>query len=160
MGVYKPASLDFIPGGIGSNVVRNNSANIPTIRESLPGYEPIGGPLALVRKLDGTVAGLKAALQSAIELEHSTIPPYLYALYSIQQGRNQGSRAANLNNIFNYTYTSLLRSLHGVFNGSPSQLGAAIALMESLKTQAIDLMSTEIRSGMTAGPTFEYRPVV
>jgi hypothetical protein len=35
-----------------------------------------------------TPAGLQAALQSAIELEHSTIPPYLYALYSIEPGKN------------------------------------------------------------------------
>lgn len=32
---------------------------------------------------------LKANLQSAIELEHSTIPPYLCALYSIKDGTNQ-----------------------------------------------------------------------
>jgi hypothetical protein len=32
---------------------------------------------------------LMAALQTAIELEHSTIPPYLTALYSIKPGRNQ-----------------------------------------------------------------------
>lgn len=30
-----------------------------------------------------------AALQSAIELEHSTIPPYLYALYSLTPGTNK-----------------------------------------------------------------------
>ncbi len=30
-----------------------------------------------------------AALQSAIELEHSTIPPYLYALYSLVPGANK-----------------------------------------------------------------------
>ena len=29
------------------------------------------------------------ALQQAIELEHSTIPPYMYALYSIVPGRNE-----------------------------------------------------------------------
>jgi len=29
-----------------------------------------------------------AALQQAIELEHSTIPPYLYALYSLMPGKN------------------------------------------------------------------------
>lgn len=34
------------------------------------------------------LADLRAALQTAIELEHSTIPPYLCALYSIHQGRN------------------------------------------------------------------------
>ena len=31
----------------------------------------------------GSVDGLQAALQSAIELEHATIPPYLYAIYSL-----------------------------------------------------------------------------
>jgi hypothetical protein len=31
---------------------------------------------------------LRRKLQLAIELEHSTIPPYLYALYSIRTGRN------------------------------------------------------------------------
>jgi rubrerythrin len=34
------------------------------------------------------VNGLRRALQTAIELEHSTIPPYLTALYSIKEGRN------------------------------------------------------------------------
>ncbi|WP_448701907.1 ferritin-like protein [Mucilaginibacter sp. AW1-3] len=41
---------------------------------------------------DGTINNiedLKAALQNAIELEHSTIPPYLCALYSIKDGTNQ-----------------------------------------------------------------------
>jgi len=36
-----------------------------------------------------TLDELKAALQTAIELEHSTIPPYLCALYSIKDGTNQ-----------------------------------------------------------------------
>ena len=31
---------------------------------------------------------LREHLQRAIELEHSTIPPYLCALYSIEPGRN------------------------------------------------------------------------
>lgn len=35
------------------------------------------------------VEELKRALQLAIELEHSTIPPYLCALYSLKQGYNQ-----------------------------------------------------------------------
>src|ERR1700761_6590374 len=42
----------------------------------------------LFSDLNGTVEGLRSALQSAIELEHSTIPPYLYALYSIKQREN------------------------------------------------------------------------
>jgi hypothetical protein len=39
-------------------------------------------------KLDNTIEGLREALQIAIELEHSTIPPYLYALYSLKPGAN------------------------------------------------------------------------
>src|SRR5689334_1014219 len=35
-----------------------------------------------------TVASLRRHLQWAIELEHSTIPPYLCALYSIPDGSN------------------------------------------------------------------------
>jgi uncharacterized Fe-S cluster protein YjdI len=35
-----------------------------------------------------TVEGLREHLQWAIELEHSTIPPYLYALYSLDETRN------------------------------------------------------------------------
>jgi hypothetical protein len=42
----------------------------------------------LFEDLNGTLAGLRSALQNAIELEHSTIPPYLYALYSLRQNRN------------------------------------------------------------------------
>jgi hypothetical protein len=36
-----------------------------------------------------TLASLRAHLQTAIELEHSTIPPYLCALYSIKDGTNR-----------------------------------------------------------------------
>lgn len=35
-----------------------------------------------------TVANVRASLQLAIELEHSTIPPYLYALFSLNPGEN------------------------------------------------------------------------
>src|SRR5690606_14644850 len=35
-----------------------------------------------------TVASLRTHLQWALELEHSTIPPYLCALYSIPDGSN------------------------------------------------------------------------
>ena len=39
--------------------------------------------------MDYTLANLKKMLQTAIELEHSTIPPYLTALASIKPGYNQ-----------------------------------------------------------------------
>lgn len=38
-----------------------------------------------------TVEQLREHLQTAIELEHSTIPPYLCALYSIHAGTNQAA---------------------------------------------------------------------
>jgi hypothetical protein len=37
--------------------------------------------------LDG-VDGLRTALQNAVELEHATIPPYLYAYYSLDPSKN------------------------------------------------------------------------
>lgn len=41
----------------------------------------------LVQNLDDPQA-LREALQTAVELEHATIPTYLYALYSIEPGTN------------------------------------------------------------------------
>ncbi|HYM00674.1 MAG TPA: ferritin-like domain-containing protein, partial [Blastocatellia bacterium] len=38
-----------------------------------------------------TIKELREHLQSAVELEHSTIPPYLCALYTIVPGTNQDS---------------------------------------------------------------------
>lgn len=70
-----------------------------------------------------------------------------------------GTVAAPLNNAFNYTYTSLLNVLHDTFNGAPSKIGKAIGLMESIKHQAIALMTQEFAPGKTGGPTFTYRPV-
>ena len=70
-----------------------------------------------------------------------------------------GSRAANANNTFNYTYTSLLKALHIAFNGHPERIGDAIGLMESLKELASALMTIDIGNGKTAGPSFEYNPV-
>ena len=39
--------------------------------------------------LDGTLKGVRCALQQAIELEHATLPTYLYALYSLKPGTNE-----------------------------------------------------------------------
>ena len=39
------------------------------------------------------VESLKQHLQTAIELEHSTLPPYLCALYSLKDGSNEEARA-------------------------------------------------------------------
>jgi hypothetical protein len=163
-----------------------------------------------------TIAGVRGALQGAIKLEHSTIPAYLYALYSLKPGENQRiadlltsivqeemlhmslacnvlnaiggepipfdesavwpvldnpketsypakSKARHACDTFNYTYTSLLKALNITFNGQPDNLGTAIGLMESLRQQAIDMMSgivleTGPNQGRNAGPSFEYQP--
>lgn len=71
-----------------------------------------------------------------------------------------GSAAANANRTFNYTYTSLLKTLHLVFNGHAEQFTAAIGLMESLKQQAVTMMSSVPASdGLSAGPSFEYNAI-
>jgi hypothetical protein len=41
----------------------------------------------LLQSLDAD-GGIAASLQHAVELEHATIPPYLYALYSLKPGHN------------------------------------------------------------------------
>lgn len=70
-----------------------------------------------------------------------------------------GTKAFSANHTFNYTYTSLLKCLHEVFNGKPDRIAPGVNLMESLREQAWYLMSLEIGNGVTAGPTFEYQPV-
>jgi hypothetical protein len=76
-----------------------------------------------------------------------------------RDGYAPGSEARNFNDTFNYTYTSLLKSLQLMFTGEPDRLGSTIGLMESMKEQALVMISTEIAPGQTAGPSFEYTPV-
>jgi hypothetical protein len=59
---------------------------------------------------------------------------------------------------FNYTYTSLLKSLHTTFNGTPGELDSAIGLMESCKQQALALTALELPGGGRAGPGFLWQP--
>ena len=74
------------------------------------------------------------------------------------------SAAAYNNDTFNYTYTSLLRTLHSVFNGQPGRLIAAVGLMESLKELAFAMMSAipagPTMPGLNAGPSFQYTRTV
>ena len=67
---------------------------------------------------------------------------------------NADRRAVDL---FNYTYTGMLRSLHRVFNGETAALGAAIGMMFSLRQQAMDMMLGNTTGGERVGPTFEYQ---
>jgi len=69
-----------------------------------------------------------------------------------------GSPARLACDTFNSTYTSLLKSLHETFNGSPDQFGHAISLMFKLRGQATHLMAIDLGNGTHAGPSFEYRP--
>lgn len=75
--------------------------NVFRLPISSPNYMPVtrdlsAAKLEMLRKwLDNPVymklddvGQLKQALQTALELEHATIPPYLCALYSIKQGHN------------------------------------------------------------------------
>lgn len=59
---------------------------------------------------------------------------------------------------FNYTYTRLLKSLHAAFNGTPGELAPAIALMASLRQQAVAMASGAGTGGKPAGPSFEWHP--
>ena len=63
------------------------------------------------------------------------------------------------NDNFNYTYTGLLRVLHRTLNGHPEQLDTAIAMMMSLRQQAMDMASGADTSNKNVGPSFEYQPV-
>ena len=62
---------------------------------------------------------------------------------------------------FNYTYTSLLFSLHALFNGDSSraQFNRAIGLMMSLKGQAKAMAAGIPNPAVVTGPSFQYQPV-
>ncbi|HVV83048.1 MAG TPA: ferritin-like protein [Kofleriaceae bacterium] len=71
-----------------------------------------------------------------------------------------GSEARRLSDRFNYSYTTLLRTLHATFNGAPEQLDRAIPLMFEQKLLGGTLASTAIAgTDLTAAPTFEYTPL-
>lgn len=76
-------------------------------------------------------------------------------------GYPTGSIQAFANDNFNYTYTSLLASLHALFNGDASndRMNRAIALMMSLKGQAKGMMSGIPTPSVFTGPSFQYQPV-
>jgi hypothetical protein len=69
-----------------------------------------------------------------------------------------GSAARRAVDNFNYTYTSLLRTLHAMFNGQPDLYGQSFSVMMSLRQQATDMMSGTNLPG-PVGPTFNYQPV-
>jgi hypothetical protein len=70
-----------------------------------------------------------------------------------------GTIAQIANDTFNYTYTTLLKTLHDTFNGRPVLLNTTLGLMMSLQQQALDMMSGTSTGDQCIGPTFEYRPL-
>jgi hypothetical protein len=73
--------------------------------------------------------------------------------------KNPAQKFANDN--FNYTYTSLLKALHALFNGESTeqQFNGAIGLMMSLKGQAKAMVSGIPNPQVLTGPSFEYLAV-
>jgi hypothetical protein len=69
-----------------------------------------------------------------------------------------GSAARRACAAFNYTYTTLLKSLHATFNGTPGELTPAIGLMSSLRQQARSMLSGAATGGTPVGPSFEWQP--
>jgi hypothetical protein len=68
----------------------------------------------------------------------------------------RGTAARRVIDEFNYTYTALLQSLHGLANGHPENFPDAYGLMFSLQEQAVGMMRGETPAGVPVGPTFEY----
>jgi hypothetical protein len=84
----------------------------------------------------------------------------------------EGSMARFLVDQFNYSYTSLLNSLHETFNGKPNYLNTAIGVMFDLKLQAQKMAEKQITSddlkedvsqedkvGKCLAPSFEYASI-
>lgn len=73
-------------------------------------------------------------------------------------GYPQGTVSAFANDNFNYTYTSLLRALHGLFGGenNADQMNRAIGLMMSLKGQAKAMCCGIPDPTVVTGPSFQY----
>jgi rubrerythrin len=70
----------------------------------------------------------------------------------------EGTPARYANDTFNYTYTSLLKSLHQTFNGRPEMLMSAVGVMESCKQQALAMGELRVSGTKLAGPSFQYQP--
>jgi hypothetical protein len=73
-------------------------------------------------------------------------------------GYPAGSRARVLCSTFNYSYTNVLRVLDMTFNGAPDQMQVAIGMMDSLREQAMEMVSIPVGDGTNVGPSFEYQP--
>ncbi|CAH1241150.1 Hypp6320 [Branchiostoma lanceolatum] len=77
-----------------------------------------------------------------------------------------GSRARKMSDRFNEKYTSLMKCLHGVFNGNPDNMKKCFGIMSSLTVDAKRMVQTPIdpdgdpNIGPNVAPTFEWYPPV
>ncbi len=67
----------------------------------------------------GSVDGLRSALQSAIELEHATIPPYLYALYSLGAGNAEIAERIHSVVVEEMAHFTLVANILNAIGGAP-----------------------------------------
>ena len=74
-----------------------------------------------------TVEDLRVAVQHAIEIELSTLPPYLYALYSIEEGTNAPARERIRSIVLaEMVHVALACNVLNAIGGSPKLADAAI----------------------------------
>lgn len=88
-------------------------------------------------------------------------PTGVYPVASDPQTPPPGTVAARENDNFNYTYTSLLRALDTLLNGTATakQFNIALGLMMSLKGMAKSMMAGIPNAAIIVGPTFHYQPI-
>lgn len=69
-----------------------------------------------------------------------------------------GSQAYINCKLFNYSYTSLLNSLHRAFNGEPEEINTAMGLMFSVRLYALKLLTIPDPNdaSQVCGPSYEY----
>src|SRR5690606_32252086 len=68
----------------------------------------------------------------------------------------EGSTARRYADQTNYTYSSLLNSLHHTFNGEPQQLDHAMGLMYELRLSVQKMVTIDLGNGEFAAPPFRY----
>ncbi|WP_120512870.1 ferritin-like domain-containing protein [Photobacterium salinisoli] len=68
----------------------------------------------------------------------------------------EGSVARRYADQTNYTYSSLLNSLHHTFNGEPQQLDHAMGLMYELRLSVQKMVTIDLGNGEFAAPPFQY----
>lgn len=168
---------DLLPGAIAVTGVASACQAIDTIIDQGEGtlaspLEVVGTDVAHYYRFAEIVHGRRLIRNPAAGPETPPDQRYLYAgdpvpvhpaavrdspLNPTTGAYPAGSPARHACKAFNYTYTSLLRTLHATFNGTPGAFKPAIGLMSSLQQQATDMMAGQAADGTCVGPTFEWQ---